>query len=295
MIDLHAHTIESDGEKTPEELIDLAINKGITALAITDHDTADGIEIAINYAKDKKIIFIPGIELDAKVLKGQMHILGLCVNHKEKEFNDKLESIKKEREDRNARFIEIFNKMGFEITIEELREVSSGKVIGKPHFAKVFLRKGYIQTKTEMFDKYFNQLPFSEIKKSTLSPEEIIKLIKKAGGIAVLAHPQSLKLIDVELREKVAELKSYGLDGLECYHSGQTFEQSQRFKEIAQQFNLIITKGSDYHGPITKPDVQLGTGINNNIVSQDDEVILKNFLDYYTNQNKNKCYYQDEH
>jgi len=284
MIDLHTHTRESDGEKSPEELIDYAISKGITALAITDHDTADGIEAAINYAKDKKILFIPGIELDAKVPKGQMHILGLGVNHNEKEFKEKLQSIKKEREDRNLRFIEEFNKMGFEITFEDLMEVSNGKVIGKPHFAKVFLKKGYIQTKAEMFDKYFNQLPLCKIKKSTLSPEEIIRLIKKANGIAVLAHPQSLKLTDEELVEKIAELKSYGLDGLECYHSNQTPEQMQRFNEIARQFKLLITKGSDYHGPITKPDVQLGTGIRNNLISLEDKEILEKILKYYKNQ-----------
>lgn len=280
MIDLHTHTKESDGEKTPEELIDLAISKDIEAIAITDHDTADGIEVAINYTKDKKIIFIPGIELDAKVSKGQMHILGLCINPNQEEFKQKLESIKKEREDRNSRFIEEFNKMGFDITLEELQEVSSGKIIGKPHFAKVFLKKGYIQAKSEMFDKYFNQPPLCKINKSTLTAEEIIKLIKKAGGIAVLAHPQSLKLTDNELVEKIAEMKSYGLDGLECYHSDQTPEQMRKFKEIAEQFNLLITKGSDYHGPVTKPEIEVGTGRNGNIVSDNDKHIIEKLLSY---------------
>lgn len=286
MIDLHTHTRESDGEKTPEELIDYAISKNMEAIAITDHDTADGIEVATNYAKDKKIIFIPGIELDAKVQKGQMHILGLCINPKQEEFSQKLASIKKEREDRNSKFIEEFNKMGFEITLEELQEVSSGKVIGKPHFAKVFLKKGYIQTNAEMYDKYFKQPPLCKIKKSTLSSEEIIKLIKKAGGIAVLAHPQNLNLSDSELVEKIAELKSYGLDGLECYHSDQTPEQMKRFREIAEQFNLIVTKGSDYHGPVVKPDIEIGTGINGNIVSDCDKDIVEKLLSYYAMQNQ---------
>lgn len=288
MIDLHTHTRESDGEKSPEELIDLAISKNMKAIAITDHDTAEGIEAATNYAKDKKIIFIPGIELDAKVPKGQMHILGLCINPNQEEFSQKLASIKKEREDRNSRFISEFNKMGFEITLEELQEISSSKVIGKPHFAKVFLKKGYIQTNNEMYDKYFKQPPFCKIKKSTLSSEEIIKLIKKAGGIAVLAHPQSLKLTDSELVEKIAELKSYGLDGLECYHSDQTPEQMRKFKEIAEQFNLLITKGSDYHGPHTKSEIQIGTGKNGNIVSDEDRDIIEKLLNYYAVQNERR-------
>lgn len=286
MIDLHAHTRESDGEMTPEQLIDFAIERGITALAITDHDTAEGLEMASEYARDKKIMFIPGIELDAKVEKGQMHILGLCVNYKDEQFNRRLLDIKKEREERNNRFIETFNQMGLKVTLEELQEVSSGNIIGKPHFAKVFLKKGYIKTKSEMFDKYFNQPPLCGIKKSTLSPEEIIKLIKRANGIAVLAHPQSLKLSDAELMKKIAELKSYGLDGLECWHSNQTPEQMQRFKEMAIQMNLIMTKGSDYHGPITKPEIELGSGMNNNIVSQGDEILLKSLLEYYTSQNR---------
>ena len=288
MIDLHTHTRESDGEKTPEELIDFAISKNIDAIAITDHDTADGIESAIKYARDKKIIFIPGIELDAKVPKGQMHILGLCINPNQEDFSQKLASIKKEREDRNSRFIEEFNKMGFEITLEELQKVSSGKVIGKPHFAKVFLKKGYIQTNDEMYDKYFKQPPLCNIKKSTLSGEEIIKLIKKAGGIAILAHPQNLKLSDSELVDKIAELKSYGLDGLECYHSNQTPEQMKRFREIAEQFNLLVTKGSDYHGPSIKPKIEIGTGINRNIVSDCDKDIIKKLLNYYAIQNERK-------
>lgn len=275
MIDLHAHTKESDGENSPEELIDLAISKGITALAITDHDTADGLEVACNYAKDKKITFIPGVEFDTKVEKGQMHILGLFVNFQDEEFKQKLLELKNERIDRNNIFIEELNKMGFEITLEELQEVSGGKVIGKPHFAKAFLKKGYIKTIDEMFDEYFNKEPLCNIKKTSLKPQEVIKIIKKANGIAVLAHPQKLKLSDSELIEKIVELKSYGLDGLECYHSGQTLEQMKKFKEIAKQLSLLITKGSDYHGPATKPGVELGTGINGNIVSEDDEEIIE--------------------
>lgn len=280
MIDLHTHTRESDGEKTIEELIDLAISKNIKVLAITNHDTAEGLEVASNYAKDKNIIFIPGIELDAKVDKGQMHILGLCIDSQQKEFNEILQNIKKERVDRNNKFIEELNKMGFDITLEELREVSNGNIIAKPHFAQIFIRKRYINTTEEMFDKYFNQPPLDKIKKTILTPEEVIKLIKKSNGIAVLAHPQSLKLSDDELVEKIKELKTYGLDGLECYHSGQTPEQMKKFKQIAKELNLLITKGSDYHGPIVKPKVQLGEGIDNNIISQDDKTIIDNLLNY---------------
>jgi len=144
LIDLHTHTIYSDGSKHPKDLIDLAISKKIKALAITDHDTIDSIERAVNYAQDKDIMLIPGIEFEAHVQKGQMHILGLFIDYKNKQLIEKLNFIKQARDIRNEKFIEEFNKLGFEITLEELKRVSNGKIIGKPHFAKVFLKKGYI-------------------------------------------------------------------------------------------------------------------------------------------------------
>lgn len=278
MIDLHSHTKASDGEMSSEELIDLAISRNITALAITDHDTIDGLESAEEYAKGKNILLIPGIEMEAAIDKGQMHILGLFVNYKDKAFLEKLDYIKNARNSRNSKFIEELNKMGYEITLDELKEVSSGKTIGKPHFARVFLRKHYIETKSEMFDRFFNQPPLNTFKKSSYTPKDVITMLKDAGSIVVLAHPQTLKLEGDELVDKIKELKSYGLDGLECYHSKQTYEQMKRYREIACELNLLITKGSDYHGPIVKPETELGTGNNYNIVSDEENTILANLL-----------------
>ena len=275
MIDLHSHTKASDGDLLPKQLVELAISLGIEALAITDHDTVDGIEEAIDYARDKDILVIPGIEFEAVIPRGQMHILGLFVDYKNEEFINKVNEIHTARANRNQKFIEELNNMGFEITLEELKEVSNGKTIGKPHFAKIFLKKKYIETKEEMFDKYFNQPPLNKYKKGNYLPNEIIELIKKANGVAILAHPQSLKLEHDELIERIKELKSYGLDGIECYHSDQTPEQMKEFKEIANSLGLIYTKGSDYHGPIIKPAIELGTGKNGNIVNDEEEYILE--------------------
>lgn len=280
MIDLHAHTRASDGELTSEALIDLAISKGIKAIAITDHDTVDGLDSAIEYAKDKEIIFIPGIELEADIKNGQMHILGLFIQHHEHNFVNKLEYISKTRSNRNDLFIEELNKMGFEICLEDLKQVSNGKTIGKPHFARVFLNKGYIKTKDEMFDKYLNKPPFSELKKSPYGPKDIIRMIKEANGIAILAHPQSLKLNDNELKKKIRELKEYGLDGIECYHSKQTKEEMIKYKKIANELDLLITKGSDFHGPTIKPGTELGTGKNNNIISNEENEMLEKIVLY---------------
>lgn len=281
MIDLHSHTKASDGEKTPEELIDLAINKNITALAITDHDTVDSLEAAERYAATKEnFLFIPGIEMEATVSKGQMHILGLFIDYKDKIFLDKLSYIKDARNSRNEKFIEELNKMGYEITLDELKEISGGNTIGKPHFARVFLKKNYIKTKNEMFDRFFNQPPLNKYQKSSYTPKDVITMLKNAGGTVILAHPQTLKLEREELIERLIELKSYGLDGLECYHSKQTPEQMKEFKEIAKELNLLISKGSDYHGPAVKPETELGTGNNNNIVSDEEDIILNNLLAY---------------
>ncbi len=281
MIDLHTHTKASDGEKTPEELIDLAIKSNINALAITDHDTVDSLEIAEKYASTKRnFLFIPGIEMEAEFNNGQMHILGLFIDYKNQTLLDKLSYVKKERNLRNEKFINELNKMGYEITLDELKEISGGNTIGKPHFARIFLKKNYIKTKSEMFDRFFNQPPLSKYKKFSYSPKDVITMLKNSGGTVILAHPQTLKLEKEEFIEKVIELKSYGLDGLECYHSKQTPEQMKEFKEIAKNLNLLISKGSDYHGPITKPETKLGTGKNNNIVSDDEYTILNNLLKY---------------
>lgn len=279
MIDLHAHTTFSDGEYTPEELIDIAIDRGLSTLAITDHDTVDGIESALEYAKDKNIMIVPGIEFDTNVNRGQMHILGLFLDYKNKNLNEKLDYVRREREIRNRKFIKIFNDLGYSITEEEVKAITPGRVIGKPHFARVFIEKGYVKDKDEMFDEFFNKLPELKIKKATYDPKTVISLIKESSGLAILAHPQSLKLENDELYEKLKELKSYGLDGMECYHSRQTKEQMKDFRQMADELRLLVSKGSDYHGPIVKPGIYLGTGIENNIVNDEENSIIENLIE----------------
>ena len=278
MIDLHTHTTASDGELTPKELIDLAIKKNISALSITDHDTVDGLKEADNYAKDKNIIFIPGIELKAKSKTGQMHILGFNIDYNNINLQQNLKYLINKRNIRNKEFIEYFKSIGFNVSIEELQKISGGSVISKPHFAKLFLQKGYILDKKTIFSDYFNCKPLCEVEEFVYEPEEIIKMIKEANGIAVLAHPQKLKLNDIDLENKIIELLSYGLEGIECYHSDQTLEEMKKLRIIADKYQLLVTKGSDYHGPIVKPLIHLGTGINNNITNDEEHIILKKVL-----------------
>ncbi len=279
MIDLHVHSIGSDGEKTPEELIDESIEKGITTLAITDHDTIEVLEKGLEYSRNKKINFIPGVEINAKNRSGQMHILGLGLKTDLSILREKLNVLKESRDNRNLKFIEKLNELGFEISLEELQEISGSDITGKPHFAKVFLNKGYINDEKEMFSKYFDTEEFKKIKNFSYQPEEVIEMILKTGGIPVLAHPQTLKLSDSELENKIIELMQFGLQGIECFHSEQTREEMQKYCELAEKYNLILTKGSDYHGQIIKPQIELGTGINGNIVNDREAEIEKNILE----------------
>ena len=286
MIDLHTHTKGSDGEKTPEELIDFAISNNIKALAITDHDTIDSIEKAMDYARDKEILLIPGIEFDTEFKNGEMHILGLFIDYNNEKLNQRLLKIKQERDERNRAFIKEFNKIGFDVTIEELKTVSGGKIIGKPHFGRLFVEKKYIGQIEEVFEKYFNQSPFKDIPKITYSPKEVIGIIKEAKGIAILAHPQTLNLNEYDLRNQIKLLKSYGLDGIECYHSKQTTEEMKLFKQIAKENELLISKGSDYHRDISRFNIKIGTGINNNIVTNEDEKILDILIERHKSLNE---------
>lgn len=149
-----------------------------------------------------------------------------------------------------------------------------GQIIGKPHFAKELYEKGCISCTSDAYDMYFNKPPFNEIKREALLPEEAILLIKRFSGIAILAHPQTLKLDFNEFKIKVKELKKLGLDGLECYHSKQTREEMKFYKDIAIKNNLLFTCGSDFHGINVKPDTEMGSGINNNIINDNGKIIL---------------------
>ncbi len=278
MIDLHTHTTASDGELTPSELIDLAMKKDIDVLSITDHDTIDGLAEAVNYSQNKDITFITGVEVKAYSKKGQMHILGYNIDYNNNGLQEKLKKLVDERNSRNERFIKYFQEKGYDISLEELQEICGGNVIGKPHFAKLFLKKGYITEKEQMFSKYFNTEPLNKILDYTYHPKEVIEMIKESGGIAVLAHPQKLKLNDDDLENKILELLNYGLTGIECYHSDQTLEEMKKLRNIANKYNLLVTKGSDFHGPIVKPKIQLGTGIDGNIINDEENEIVKMVL-----------------
>jgi len=268
LIDLHAHTNFSDGELSPNELINLAIENNIGTIAITDHDTIDGIKnIDINAFNDD-IKIIDGIELTAKVNKGRMHILGLNIDKDNIELNNKLIELKNNSINSVLSMIEQL-KIDYNIffTYEELKElINANHNLGRPDIARLLIKNGYVNSVQEAFDKYlidaYNKI---NSRKKGLSNNECIDLILKSNGIPILAHPKSLELTDKELLYLLKDMINNGLMGIEVYHSSHSQEEIDKYLKICNDFNLLISGGSDYHGINTKPNVILGTGVNNNL------------------------------
>ena len=279
MFDLHVHTTASDGDLDAKQIIEEAKRNGLTKIAITDHDTIGNVSACVSEGKKNGILVVPGIEISAEVDKGEMHILGYGFDINNKEFNQVMEILREARMEKNRKMIEILRgeDFGFDITLEDVQRQSVGESLGRPHFAKAMIEKGIVSSVPEAFKKYLCSPQIEAVKRKVLKPQCAIELINRAGGIAVLAHPHSLKLSYEETYEKIKELKSYGLAGIEAYHSDHSPEQAQKYREFAEKEGLIITCGSDYHGPIAKPTIKLGQGINSNLPTNDENI----FLNFY--------------
>lgn len=270
MIDLHIHTTISDGELSPSEIVNIAKQRGVETIAITDHDTTEGVNEAYKEGQRLGVRVIPGIEFSSKdKYVKKIHILGYNIDYKNPELIAIYKEYIEDRIKRNNEFINKFNALGINITLQDVRKYVKNDNIRKPEFAKALLEKGYIKEEEEAYIRYLNQEPFKSIKrqKAEMSPREVISIIKKYGGIAVLAHPYTLELEEKDLEKKILEYKDYGLDGLECFHSRQTLEQMELYEKLAYKYDLIITIGSDFHGPNIHPEIEIGTGKNNNIVN----------------------------
>lgn len=265
--DLHTHTNFSDGELTPIELIELSRKRDIDSIAITDHNTVNGVKYLLesDYNLDG-IKFIPGIELSAKADKGQFHILGLGIDP----YNEYLEKEMYELKSNSLNYVlsiidQIKRDYNIVFTYDELVNlINANHNLGRPDIAKLCLNNGLVSSIEEAFVKYLN--PAKEHVRGTnkrLTYEECIDLILKSGGIPVLAHPQQLELDIKEFLKLLRNMIGVGLQGMEIYHSGMTKEEMKMYSKIANEYNLLTSGGSDYHGPIVKPNIELGTGKSN--------------------------------
>ena len=265
MIDLHSHSIHSDGTKTPSELLNLAKKKNITVYALTDHEDIEGSKKLIKLPH-KGITIYSGVELNAKVDKGQMHILGYNIDLDNKELNDKLKELKENAKYNIMLYVkQLKEDFNIEIPSEDIDKILTREGnIGRPLLALLLIKYGHCNSVHEAFEKYLKD---DKVRKNKMwiTKEECLELITNAGGIPVLAHPFTLKLSKEELKEEIKYLVSKGLKGIEIIHSKGKEEEREYYKELAKEFNLITTGGTDYHGPEVKPNIELGTGIENNV------------------------------
>lgn len=262
MIDLHVHSTASDGTYTPSELVAYALKKELSAMALTDHDTVNGVEEAVQAAKGTGLWLIPGVELSAEYRGRDIHILGLCLDYQSEAFLAYLEQFKKTRDERNEKMAERLTAHRLPLTIEEMKEEYGDAVLTRAHFAKMLKKKGYVKSYDEAFERFLGDGRPCYIPRERVTPEGAIELIHQAKGIAVLAHPLLYHLGMGELEELVKLLKEHGLDGIEAIYSMNAGRDERRMKNLAEKYELLITGGSDFHGA-TKPHIDLGTGRGN--------------------------------
>lgn len=247
-VDMHIHTLESDGTYTPEEIILRAMKNNVIALAITDHDTVAGVKAGKAVAERYGMEFIEGIEISCNEENLEVHVLGYYLNLEDEVFLRELAELEEAREKRNRKIIEKFEKIGIIIDIEELKKFAPGNIISRLHFANYLLEKGIVTNKNEAFTKYLGRTGLAYVPKENFSPERAVKMIKVNGGFASLAHPKLISLNDEILNDLIVRLKECGLDALESQYSSFSKAEKQKFRKLAKKYGLLITGGSDFHG-----------------------------------------------
>ena len=265
IIDLHAHSTASDGTYTPEEVAKLAKTIGLSAIALTDHDTIDGLEEFRKTGNLLGIETIPGIEFAAlweKHHRPEIHIVGLGFNPRHPVLQERMKDIKESRDIRNQKMCEKLSSIGLKITLDEVSANAGGEIITRAHFANVLLQKGYIRKKEDAFSRYISTGLPGYVEREFLSPELCIRTIKEAGGAAVLAHPTLYGLNMEQLEELCEELIPYGLDGIECQYSTYSPAETKAITALAEKMRLLPSGGSDFHGK-NKPNIHLGSGKSN--------------------------------
>ena len=258
-IDLHLHTTHSDGSLRPSEVLALAKAADVSALAITDHDITTGIPEALATGEELGIEVIPGVEISSFDGKSELHILGYCVNWKDKEFNDRLATLRASRHRRNPLIIERLRAAGLDVTYDEVKALAGTESVGRPHIAQLLMQKKYVTSAKEAFDRFLAEGKPAYVARELPSPAEAIRWIREAQGVAVLAHPTWIKETGDGLQTCVTALKEAGLGGVEVHYSTHSKAQTAGYLELAQRLGLLVTGGSDFHG-LTKPDIEVGYG-----------------------------------
>ena len=283
-IDMHLHTTASDGSCTPSEVCQLAIDQNLAAIAITDHDTVDGVAEAISYAEkhndslatppskystntnpefssgdDHHLTVVPGIEMSAMYKGVEIHILGFYMDYTNQELISKLAAIKQARYDRNQAMCERFRADGIDMTMEKLQHGNPDTVVTRAHFARVLIAEGICRDMNQAFKKYLGKKSKYYIPTHDMPASEAVDLICTYGKAAFIAHPLLYGFGYKQIEDMIEDLKPYGLSGLEVYHSSNNAYESGRLREIARAHGLLISGGSDFHGA-AKSDISVGRG-----------------------------------
>jgi hypothetical protein len=258
-VDLHCHSTASDGTLAPSDVVALANRSGLSALALTDHDTIAGVQEAAEAARKAGIDFLPGIEISCDVPKpATMHLLGYGIDPQSPILLEMTRRLIDGRNDRNPKIIQRLNELGVKISMEELEAEAKGGVIGRPHIAAILLRKRYVSSIKNAFDKYLAPGGAAYFDKERISPKQAIDMVRGSGGLPVLAHPSQLRTEnDAQLDRTVKDLADLGLAGLEVIHSDHNEAMVTKYTALADKYGLLKTGGSDFHGT-NKKNISLG-------------------------------------
>lgn len=261
LIDLHTHSSCSDGSMTPTELVAHAAERGISAVALSDHDTVAGIDEALEAGKEYGVEIVPAIEFSVQSAT-ETHILGFYIDHKSELLQNALEKINAVRLQRTVNTCKNLQDLGFEVTMEEALAIAPSGLIGRAHFARILMEKGYVQSVKEGFDKYLANGRPAYDGTQALTAEEAVRLINDLNGVAFVAHPHLIRLNDADLRKFLLSLKDVGLCGIEGYYNEYTPEMQEYFQTLARELGLEICGGTDFHAKM-KPHIEIGIGQGN--------------------------------
>lgn len=277
IVDLHVHSNKSDGSFSPTELVNYAIEKGLTAFALTDHDTTDGLDEALEAAKGKDIEVIPGIEFSTEYEGKDIHIVGLYIDYKGDIFQNQIQKFVDSRIERNRKMCQNLQSAGIDISYEKLLAAFPNSVITRAHYAKYLLDHGAVKSMPEAFDQYLGDHTRYFVPREKVTPMQAVKLILDAGGIPVLAHPTLYHMSTRRLELLLYRLKEAGLVAMECIYSTYSAAEERQMKALADKYGLLPSGGSDFHGT-TKPKLDLAVGYGSLVIPEEILINLKKVI-----------------
>ncbi len=254
LVDLHLHSTASDGTLTPTDLVHEAAERGVTLIALTDHDTTEGVAEATAAARESGLSLVPGVELSAESELYDVHILGLFLRVEHPGLQEALARLRVAREARNARILELLRSVGAPVSAERVQEISGPGSVGRPHIAAAMVEAGHVASQGEAFYRYLGRGKPAYVRRAQLEPAEACRIVKGADGIPVLAHPAKIGSSDL-----IDEVIAQGVEGVEAFHADQSTEDTEMLLALAKRHSLLVTGGTDSHGPRSDRWVPVGS------------------------------------